>query len=231
MSWTVEIESAVSAERMFNAGILDWHNLGPKIAPEILTSSSVEGDFRQLNFTSAMPFTYMKEKMDFVDHQMFECESSITEGGHMGTRLESASVKYKIVQATSGEGCIIKVVTTTKPLPGIELTDDAAGIIDKAKEAVVKHFKAVEAYLLANPDKYCTPAPPPPPPAAPANSSLVNTISGDDLGASGGGHQRDFFGFSVDGGVSGTQWQQYGNRPRWQTGWDYRGGGQFGLQY
>jgi len=227
MSWTVEIKSSVSADRMFNAAILDWHNLGPKIAPEILLSSTVEGDFRQLNFTSAMPFTYTKEKMDFVDHQLFECESSITEGGHLGTRLESASVKYKIVEATSGEGCIITVVTTTKPLPDIELKDEAAGVIDKAKEAVVKHFKAAEAYLLANPESYYAPAPP-----APAESNLPSIITDGDLGASGdGGHQRGSFGLFADAGASGTQWQQYGNRPRWQTGWDYRGGGQFGINY
>jgi len=202
MSWTVEIKSSVSADRTFKAAILDWHNLGPEIAPEILLSSTLEGDIRQLNFTSAMPFTYMKEKVDFVDHKLFECESTITEGGHLGTRLESASVTYKIVEATSGEGCIITVVTTTKPLPGIELTDEAAGVIDKAKEAVVKHFKAAEAYLLANPDKYNAPAP--------AESSLLTTITDDDLGASdGGGHKRDII------YNNGQFYPQYYPPPRW----------------
>ena len=57
-SWNVEIESQVDAARLFKASMLDWHNLGPKVAPDVLASATgVEGDggvgsIRQLNFTS-----------------------------------------------------------------------------------------------------------------------------------------------------------------------------------
>ncbi|KAF3322742.1 hypothetical protein FCM35_KLT12731 [Carex littledalei] len=36
-SWTCEIESVADAARLFKAGILDWHNLAPKIAPQVVT--------------------------------------------------------------------------------------------------------------------------------------------------------------------------------------------------
>nr|AHG94647.1 pathogenesis-related protein 10 [Lilium regale] len=156
MSWSVVIESPVSAPRLFRAAILDWHTLGPKLAPEIIASGTGEsgdggaGSVRQLNFTSVMPFSYVKERLDFVDHEKFECQSTIIEGGHLGTRLESASAHFK-VEPTSAGGSIVTVTTNTKPLPGIEADE---GVIAAAKGAIEKHFRAAEAYLLANPDAY-----------------------------------------------------------------------------
>ena len=62
MTWSVEVESCVSASRMFKAAILDWHNLGPKVAPEVIVSGTgVEGEggvgsVRELKFTSGSSF-------------------------------------------------------------------------------------------------------------------------------------------------------------------------------
>jgi Pathogenesis-related protein Bet v 1 family len=55
-NWSVEIEAAVPAARLFKASVMDWHNLAPKIAPEKIASAApVEGDgnvgsIRQFNF-------------------------------------------------------------------------------------------------------------------------------------------------------------------------------------
>jgi hypothetical protein len=44
-SWTLELESQVSAPRKFRATVMDWHNLAPKLAPHIVDSAHhVEGD-------------------------------------------------------------------------------------------------------------------------------------------------------------------------------------------
>lgn len=57
-SWNVEIESKAAAARLFKAALVDWHNLGPKVLPEIIASANpVAGDgnvgsIRQINFTS-----------------------------------------------------------------------------------------------------------------------------------------------------------------------------------
>ena len=150
-----EVESPVSAGRMFKAALVDWHNLGPKLAPHVLASASiVEGDggvgsLRQLNFTSAMPFSCVKERLDFVDHEKFECKITAIEGGLLDTILESASVCFKI-EPTSTGGCICKAVTEAKLKPGAHAGDEEA----KAKESLVERFKGTEAYLLANPDAY-----------------------------------------------------------------------------
>ena len=96
-----------------------------------------------------MPFSYVKEQLDFIDHEKFECKVSAVEGGHLGTILESASAHFKFEPTSSG-GCIVKVVTETKLKPGAVSGDDEA----KAKESMVKLFKAAETYLIANPDSY-----------------------------------------------------------------------------
>lgn len=58
MSWIVEVESPVAAPRLFKA-LLEWHNLAPKLTPEIVSSAQMiilnesegVGSVRQFNFT------------------------------------------------------------------------------------------------------------------------------------------------------------------------------------
>ncbi|XP_008790863.1 pathogenesis-related protein 1-like [Phoenix dactylifera] len=152
--WNLEVESQAPAPRLFKA-VLDWHNLAAKLLPDIVASAAgVHGDgsvgsVRQINFTSAMPFSYVKERLDFVDFDKFECKHSLVEGGDLGKKIESASTHFKFEKSSKG-GCVCKVVTTYKPLPGVDNKDEIA----KGKEAVIGTIKAAEAYLLANPGAY-----------------------------------------------------------------------------
>ncbi|KAF7042324.1 hypothetical protein CFC21_051965 [Triticum aestivum] len=154
-SWTHEIESPVAASRLFRAGVMDWHTLAPKLAPHIVASAHpVEGEggigsVRQFNFTSAMPFSLMKERLEFIDADKCECKSTLIEGGGIGTAIETATSHIKVEAAANG-GSVVKVESTYKLLPGVEVNDE----ITKAKESVTAIFKAAEAYLVANPDAY-----------------------------------------------------------------------------
>ncbi|KAJ6807774.1 pathogenesis-related protein 1-like [Iris pallida] len=154
-SWSHEIESPVSAARLFKAAVLDWHNLGPKVLPEIIASGApVSGDgaagsVRQLNFTSAMSFPYLKERLDFVDHGKLECKSTLVEGGDLGTKLESATFHFKF--EPKGQGCVAKVTATYKALPGVVV---ASGDVAEVKESVTGVIRAAEAHLVANPTAY-----------------------------------------------------------------------------
>jgi hypothetical protein len=64
-SWTLELESRVSAPRKFRATVMDWHTLAPKLAPHIVDSAHhVEGDggigsVRHYNCSSGMHTTHM----------------------------------------------------------------------------------------------------------------------------------------------------------------------------
>nr|CAD1830155.1 unnamed protein product [Ananas comosus var. bracteatus] len=92
-SWNFDIESPVAAPRLFRAALLDWHNLAPKFAPEIVVSATViegnggVGSVRQFNFSSAMPFTYTKERLDYVDHDKYESKQTLIEGGGIESSL------------------------------------------------------------------------------------------------------------------------------------------------
>ena len=96
-----------------------------------------------------MPFSYVKERLDFLDLDKLECKQSLVEGGDIGTKIESASSHFKLETSSNG-GCVCKVVATYKLLPGVEVKDE----ITKAKETMMGIFKAAEACLLANPTAY-----------------------------------------------------------------------------
>ncbi|KAL6901928.1 hypothetical protein ACP4OV_004804 [Aristida adscensionis] len=154
-SWTLEIVSPVAAPRLFRAAVMDWHTLAPKVASDVVASAHpVDGEggvgsVRQFNFTSAMPFGLMKERLEFVDADKCECKSTLIEGGGIGVAIETATSHIKVEPAAGG-GSVVKVDSTYKLLPGVEVKDEIA----KAKDSVTAIFKAAEAYLLANPDAY-----------------------------------------------------------------------------
>ncbi|GJN31215.1 hypothetical protein PR202_gb19581 [Eleusine coracana subsp. coracana] len=154
-SWTLEIASPVSAPRLFRAAVMDWHTLAPKLVSDVVASAHpVEGEggigsVRQFNFTSVMPFKFMKEKLDFLDADKCEAKSTLIEGGGIGVAIETATSHIKVEPAANG-GSVVKVDSTYKLLPGVEVNDE----INKAKESVTAIFKAAEAYLIANPDAY-----------------------------------------------------------------------------
>jgi hypothetical protein len=96
-----------------------------------------------------MPFSVMKEKLDFIDVEKCECKSTLIEGGGIGTAIETATSHIKVEPTASG-GSVVKVESTYKLLPGVEVKDE----ITKAKDSVTNIFKGAEAYLIANPDAY-----------------------------------------------------------------------------
>ena len=97
-----------------------------------------------------MPFSVVKERLDFLDADGCECRSTLLEGGHVGTVIETATSCIKVEPAAGG-GSVVKVESTYKLLPGVE---EGEYEVAKAKESVTAIFKAAEAYLIANPDAY-----------------------------------------------------------------------------
>ncbi|XP_078160740.1 pathogenesis-related protein 1-like [Carex rostrata] len=151
-SWSCEVESSVPAPRLFKAAIMDWHNLAPKLSPDkVVSAVPVEGDggvgsIRQFNFAPGMPFSYVKERLDFIDVEKFEVKSSLIEGGGIGTHVESASSDTVFVPKDGG--CVVKVVGSYKPVPGANAEEEA----ERVKASFVRIIKTAEAYLVANPD-------------------------------------------------------------------------------
>ena len=96
-----------------------------------------------------MPFGFMKERLEFLDADKCECKSTLVEGGGIGVAIETATSHIKVEPSADG-GSVVKVDSTYKLLPGVEVKDEIA----KAKESVTAIFKAAEAFLVANPDAY-----------------------------------------------------------------------------
>ncbi|RLN19522.1 pathogenesis-related protein 1-like [Panicum miliaceum] len=126
---------------------MDWHTLAPKVTSHVVASAHpVEGEggvgsVRQFNFTSG--------KLELLDADKCECKSTPVEGGGIGVAIEMATSHIKVEPAADG-GSVVKVDSTYKLLPAVEVKDEIA----KAKESVTAIFKAAEAFLVANPDAY-----------------------------------------------------------------------------
>ncbi|XP_020589611.1 pathogenesis-related protein 1-like [Phalaenopsis equestris] len=154
-NWSVEVETKAPAAPLFKATFTDWHNLGPKLLPDIITGvTPLSGDgnpgsIRQINFTPAVPFSFVKERLDFIDHDKLELKTSVVEGGDLGKKFESATSHIKV--EPKGNGSVVKLSAAYKPIPGVV---DVAEDIKKVKEGFVGSVKAVEAYLAANPAAY-----------------------------------------------------------------------------
>ncbi|XP_020589637.1 pathogenesis-related protein 1-like [Phalaenopsis equestris] len=153
-SWSVEVETKAPAAAIFKATFIDWHNLGPKLIPEVISGVTLisgdgsPGSIRQINFTPGAPFSFVKERLEFIDHEKLELKLSVVEGGHLGIKIESATSHIKVEK--KGHGSIVKVTATYKAIAGVDVAED----IKKAKEGFINSVKAVEAYLAANPGSY-----------------------------------------------------------------------------
>ena len=55
-----------------------------------------------------MPFSFMKEKLEFLDADKCECKSTVVEGGGIGVAIESAASHIKVEPAAGG-GSVVKV--------------------------------------------------------------------------------------------------------------------------
>ena len=97
-----------------------------------------------------MPFGFMKERLEFVPGRGQVRVQVHARRSGIGVAIETATSHIKVEPAAGG-GSVVKVASTYKPMPGVEMKDDD---IAKAKESVTAIFKAAEAYLVANPDAY-----------------------------------------------------------------------------
>ncbi|XP_020589569.1 pathogenesis-related protein 1-like [Phalaenopsis equestris] len=153
-SWSVEVETKSPAAAVFKATFIDWDKLGPKLLPELITGVTLisgdgsPGSVRQINFSPVVPFSFVKERLDFIDHEKHEVKVSVVEGGHLGSKLESATSHIKV--EPKGNGSVVKLTATYKAIAGADVAED----IEKGKEGFIKSVKAVEEYLAANPGTY-----------------------------------------------------------------------------
>ncbi|XP_059632773.1 major allergen Pru ar 1-like [Cornus florida] len=156
ISYDMEITTTIPPAKMFKAFVLDADNLIPKILPQAIKSVEiVQGDggpgtVKVITFGEGSQFKSVKHRVDGIDKDNFTYNYSIIEGDALMGILESICYETKIVASPDG-GSICKSSSKYHTKGDAQISEDQ---IKSGKEKASGMFKAVEAYLLANPDAY-----------------------------------------------------------------------------
>ncbi|EHA8590149.1 major pollen allergen Aln g 1-like [Cocos nucifera] len=150
--------STVALERLWKAGILDTDKLIPQIVPQFISSIEVlEGDggagtVRKYTFTEAakMPVNFLKERVEVSDGENKIFKYSIIGGGLIGLRLKLCSYELKFELGSDGSS-VGKLTARYETLDDTDLSEEEKGML---MEGPLGIMKAVEGFLLANPDAY-----------------------------------------------------------------------------
>ncbi|KAK0606967.1 hypothetical protein LWI29_007065 [Acer saccharum] len=155
-TFTEERSSPVPAGKLFKALVLDSDNLLPKIMPQAFKSvETIEGDggpgtIKKMNFTEGTEFKNLKNRIDALDKERMTYAHTIIEGGALQDKAESISYEVKF-EATADGGCKVTNVSKYNLKSGAKIGEEQ---LKEAKAKSIAIFKAVEAYLLANPAAY-----------------------------------------------------------------------------
>ncbi|KAF7848464.1 hypothetical protein BT93_L1921 [Corymbia citriodora subsp. variegata] len=153
ITYSMEITSAIAPSRMFKALVLESHIILPKIVPEGIKSVEfIEGDggvgsIKQTNFSESSHIKYTKHKVEALDAGSFYCKYTMIESDIKFDKIEFVTEEVKLVAA--GSGCVCKMTSEYHLKEGCELKDED---IKKGKDKAMGLYKAVEEYLVANPD-------------------------------------------------------------------------------
>ncbi|GFP83421.1 major allergen pru ar 1 [Phtheirospermum japonicum] len=153
-SYDMENTSSIPAAKMFKTAVIDLDSLIPKIMPQAIKSVEIlEGDggvgtVKIIHFGEGSPFKNVKQRVDAIDTENLSYTYSIIGGDALGCVLESITNHTKIVPTEDG-GCVCKNTSTYRSKDGVELDQEK---IKAGKDRALMMFKAIEAYLLANPD-------------------------------------------------------------------------------
>ncbi|KAJ9546544.1 hypothetical protein OSB04_019087 [Centaurea solstitialis] len=149
----LEIPSSVSAPKLFKA-FLDFRNLAPIVEPETFKAFEVikgDGGVGTVQQTTFVDGSKTKLRVDDIDHNNLSLGSTILEGGEWMQNLESVTYHTKFVSDTANQGSTYKVSSVYKCKDPAKFTQENAKFAD---EYTKKTFKAIEAYIIANPNAY-----------------------------------------------------------------------------
>ncbi|GLT45740.1 hypothetical protein SLA2020_195490 [Shorea laevis] len=156
MEGEMEVNTAISPSRMFKAFVLDSDKLIAKIVPQAIQNVEfTEGDggpgsIKKITFGEGSEFNYVKHKIEAIDRESFTYNYNVIEGDALMNTLEKISYETKFVAGPDG-GSICKSSSKYYTIGDIEIKEED---IKVGKEKALGLFKAVEGYLLANPDEY-----------------------------------------------------------------------------
>ncbi|KAF7146367.1 hypothetical protein RHSIM_Rhsim04G0231400 [Rhododendron simsii] len=152
ITYDMEVSSSIPPSRMFKAFVLDADTLIPKILPQAIKSvETLEGDggagtIKLITLGSA--YKSVKQRVDAIDKENFTYSYSVIEGDALMGIFDSISYHIKIVASADG-GSICKNRSIYQTKGDAQVTEEE---IKSGKEKASAMFKAIEAYLVANPE-------------------------------------------------------------------------------
>ncbi|XP_071937982.1 major allergen Pru ar 1-like [Coffea arabica] len=155
-SYTDEHTSPVAPSRIFRASIVDSHTLIPKLLPQVIKSMDIiEGDggagsIKQIAFAEGSNFKSIKYRIDELNEDALTYSYTLVEGDALIDKLEKITYEIKFEKGPDG-GSISKVTSKYYTQGDFKLDEDE---VKAGKEKVLGMYKAVEAYLLQNPEAY-----------------------------------------------------------------------------
>ncbi|KAI9084240.1 hypothetical protein K1719_033747 [Acacia pycnantha] len=132
--------SAVAPATLYKALAIDGDNLIPKVVDAIQNVEILEG-------TSGGQLHYAKHKVEAVDKDNFVYNYAIVESDTFPETLEKIAMETKLEAAPNG-GSVVKVTVNYVTKGDAKPNEEELKIGKQKGEGL---FKAVEAYVLANP--------------------------------------------------------------------------------
>ncbi|XP_022761240.1 major allergen Pru av 1-like [Durio zibethinus] len=155
-SYESEVVTSIPPAKMFKACILDGDKLIPKVVPqafksvEYIEGNGEPGSIKKVTFGEGSQFNYVKQKIEALDKENFVYSYSIIEGDALMNTLEKITYETKLEPSAAG-GSICKTTSKYYNIGDLQLKEEE---IKAGKEKASGMFKAIEAYLLANPEAY-----------------------------------------------------------------------------
>nr|CAD33532.1 pathogenesis-related protein PR10A [Datisca glomerata] len=155
-TYVTDATSVIPPPKVFKAFVLDADQLIPKIVPQAIKGTGIiEGDggpgsIKKITFGEGSEYKYMKHRIDVLDKENFIYSYTIIEGDAIGDKIEKVENEVKIEASPTG-GSILKSTSKYYTKDDYELKEDE---IKAGKEKALGLFKAIESYLLANPNAY-----------------------------------------------------------------------------
>ncbi|CAN4120637.1 unnamed protein product [Withania somnifera] len=103
-----------------------------------------------MNFVEGSPIKYLTHKIHVIDDKNLVSKYSLVDGDVLGDKLKSINYDIKF-EASENGGCVCKTTTEYHTKGDHVFTEEEHNV---GKEKAIDLFKAVEAYLLANPSVY-----------------------------------------------------------------------------
>ncbi|KAE8730946.1 Major pollen allergen Bet v 1-M/N [Hibiscus syriacus] len=154
-NYEYEVITAIPPAKIFKACILDGQNLIPKIVPdqafksvEFIQGNGEPGTVKKITFAEGSRFDYMVEEVEALDKDELVYCYSVIEGGVLMNKLEKITYE-SVFEASPDGGSVCKIRCMYHTIGDFEITEEGT---KAGKKKALEILKAVEAYLLDNPD-------------------------------------------------------------------------------